>query len=65
MHVFFLLNDIKDHLSRLAGIESSDEMVTWNVYQWIINLNVAKRHAYEVVNCNVDEWSIGSAEGMM
>ena len=44
-------------------IESDDEMVTWNVYQWIINFNIGKRHAHEVVKCNVDQWSIGSVEG--
>ena len=38
-------------------------MVTWIVYLWIINFNVGKRHAHEVVKCNVDQWSIGSAEG--
>ena len=38
-------------------------MVTWTVYQWIINFNIGKRHAHEVVKCNVDQWSIESAEG--
>ena len=46
-----------------AGIESVDEMVTWNFYQWIINFNVGKRHAHEVVKCNVDQRSIKSAKG--
>ena len=44
-------------------MESDDEMVMWNVYQWIINFNIGKRHAHEVVKCNVDHWSNGSAKG--
>ena len=59
----FFLNDIKNHLSRLPSIESADEMVTWNVYQWIINFNIVNRHAHEVVKCIVGQWSIGSDEG--
>ena len=46
---FFFPNDEKMHLSWLVGIESADEVVTCNVYQLIINFNVAKRHAPEMV----------------
>ena len=61
--LLFLFNDKKIHLSGLGGIESADEVVTCNVYQLIINFNIAKRHAHEVVTCNVDQWIIESAEG--
>ena len=60
---YFFLNYIKPHLLGLAGIETVDEVVTCNVYQLVINFNVAKRYAQEVVTCNVDQWIIESDEG--